>query len=497
MKLNKSSMPSANAASKPTEQSMNAGVGMVHLGFGAFHRAHQALITDTLLKEHGGDWKIVGVCNWGAAGQSIEQTGLEASFANQDNLYTVAVGQDETLSLAIVGAVEQVLFSNQVDAILGYMTQPSVKVVSLTITEKGYCHHPATGRLNLEHPQIQHDLAHLDEPHTAIGFLVAALKKRREDKIAPFTPLSCDNLPHNGVVLQNIILDFAKQLDPKLHDWIAAEVSFPSTMVDRIVPQTSAADQLRVNQALGLEDQQSLVTEPFLQWVIEDKFCNERPAWEKTSIDNIIITDDVTPFEKMKLRLLNGTHSAMAYLGYLAGYQTINQTIQDEAYERFIRYLMDIEISPSLNVEGINLGHYKDSLIARYKNSALKHRTWQIAMDGSQKIPPRFLQTIAYGLQHNIETPGLYLALAAWMKYTRGVDERGAVIDVRDPMAEQFADIWLTNESVEEVVEAFLQLSAIFPPKLAKQAAFKANLLHALELLLEKGAKQSVYDFKC
>lgn len=494
--LNKSTLQQASADAGPNDKNINAGVGIVHLGFGAFHRAHQALITDTLLKEQGGDWKIVGVNNWRAAGKSFAETGVESQFSAQDNLYSVAVGQDESLSLNIVGAIEEVLYSNQVDKILDYMTRESVKVVTLTITEKGYCHFPATGRLNLAHPLIKHDLQHLDQPQSAIGFLVAAIKRRRALDIRPFTPLSCDNLLENGQVLKQVVLDFSQQLDPELHDWIEQNIAFPSSMVDRIVPQTSAEEITRVQEKLGLLDQCCVVTEPFLQWVIEDNFNNDRPAWEKCSIPNILLTADVVPFENMKLRLLNGTHSAMAYLGYLSGYQTISETIDDPLFKQFIRYLMDEEITPSLTVVGIDLNLYKDQLITRYQNSALKHRTWQIAMDGSQKIAPRFLQTIIYDLQHDISNPGLYLALAAWIKYVSGIDEQGETIDVRDPLSEIFAAIWSEHQhNRQQLVEHFLALDAIFPAILANHNGFKQGLVQALGQLLERGAKQSVYDF--
>ncbi|WP_105901348.1 mannitol dehydrogenase family protein [Vibrio gangliei] len=496
MKLNRSNLDKIIAASIPNQRNLNAQVGIVHLGFGAFHRAHQALITDVTMKELGGDWKIVGVNNWRAAGKPIPETGTEQEFAQQDNLYTVAVGENESVSLEVIGAVEEVLFSNQVEKILAYMTSESVKIVSLTITEKGYCHHPSSGRLDVNHPLVVHDLANIDEPHSAIGFLVAALKIRKEQGITPFTPLTCDNLPENGHVLKQVVLDFAEQLEPELATWIRDNVQFPCSMVDRIVPQTTEQDIAAISKQLGADDQCCVSTEPFLQWVIEDKFNNERPLWEQTSISNILLTDDVIPFENMKLRLLNGTHSSIAYLGYLAGYQTVANTIADPDFKTFIRYLMDKEISPSVHVQGIDLEAYKDQLIERYQNTALQHRTWQIAMDGSQKLPQRFLQTIQYGVEHNVSTPGLALAVAAWMKYVSGVDERGAAIDVRDPMASNFFHIWQTHaESLDEVVSAFLKLDTIFSAQLASNEVFKQQLVEYLDQLTQLGVKQTLQRF--
>ncbi|TVO39330.1 mannitol dehydrogenase family protein [Vibrio algivorus] len=496
MKLNRLNLEHVTASSLPNQNNLNAKVGIVHLGFGAFHRAHQALITDVVMKEFGGDWKIVGVNNWLAAGKSEPETGVEQEFSSQDNLYTVAVGQDEQVNLEVIGAVEEVLFSNQVEKILGYMTSETVKIVSLTITEKGYCHLPSTGHLDINNPLIQHDLQHIDQPHSAIGFLVSAIKTRKENGIAPFTPLTCDNLPENGHVLKSVVLDFALQLDPELAVWIKENINFPCSMVDRIVPQTTQDDINNISNQLGVEDGCCVTTEPFLQWVIEDKFNNDRPAWEKTSIANIMLTDDVIPFENMKLRLLNGTHSSIAYLGYLAGYQTVSETMSDPSFSAFIRYLMDKEISPSVDVKGIDLEAYKDQLIARYQNTALQHRTWQIAMDGSQKLPQRFLQTIVFDLEHGINISGLVLAVAAWVKYVSGKDENGDDIDVRDPLKATFNEIWRTHgDSTSELVSAFLSLDSVFSTELASNSTFKAQLIDALNQLIEHGSKQSVQQF--
>ncbi|MBD1577517.1 MULTISPECIES: mannitol dehydrogenase family protein [Vibrio] len=485
--LSNQNIAQANAKIKPNTQIQASTVGIVHLGFGAFHRAHQALITDTLMREIGGNWKIVGV-NWGGID-------VKSQLSPQDNLYTVGVGYNEDLTLHVVGSVDRIINSDESDEVLKYMHSSDVKVVSLTITEKGYCHNPANGHLNLEHPFIVHDLANLDKPKSAIGFLINAIQYRRNNNIAPFTPLTCDNLPENGHVLEQVVLDFAEAYDPELHTWIKANIKFPCTMVDRIVPRTTDDDVKKIEQVLGLVDHACVMTEPFLQWVIEDKFINERPAWDQTSISNIVFTDNVVPFEEMKLRLLNGTHSAIAYLGYLSGYQTVSETMNDDKFKTFVRYLMDTEISPSIHIEGIDLGAYKDSLIERYENAALQHRTWQIAMDGSQKIPQRWLETIQYGLDNNVQIKGLYLALAAWIKYASGIDEQGNDIDVQDPLKETFTDIWANNKESESLINAFLSIEQMFNKKIAANETFKSNLLSALNTLNEHGAKESVHQF--
>lgn len=486
MRLKLSSIAQTQAQIKPSQRSLNAGVGIVHLGFGAFHRAHQALITDTAMCEHGGDWKIVGV-SWG-------RSGVEQQLAPQDNLYSVGIGYNDDLTLQIVGSIHQILTAKQHVEVLDYMSSPQVKIVSLTVTEKGYCHLPATGDLDLSHPLIVHDLANIDAPQSAVGFIVSALNTRKKNGIKPFTPMSCDNLPENGHVLEKVVLQFAKQLDDDLYQWILKHVSFPCTMVDRIVPRTTEQDVTRIETALGMQDKGCVITEPFLQWVIEDKFVDGRPQWEATSIDNVQITENVAAFEEMKLRLLNGTHSAMAYLGYLAGYQTVAQTIHDNDFARFIRNMMDVEITPSIAIQDVDLDRYKDQLIARYQNTALQHRTWQIAMDGSQKLPQRLLRTLDYALTHQLATPCIYLTIAAWMTYVSGVDEQGQNIDVQDPLSDQFAAIWQQyGQNLPEVVNRFLAIDKIFSPQLANNPAVVKGLTQALNQIIQYGAKASVH----
>lgn len=488
MKLSLSSLSQANAAQRPFPSELSAKVGIVHLGYGAFHRAHQALITDTYMKEKGGNWKIVGV-SWG-------NTELQDSMAQQDNLYSVGVGYNDQLDIHIVGAVETILTSREIDKVFAYLRDPAIKIVSLTVTEKGYCHNPATGDLDLEHPFIKHDLEDPTHPQSAIGFLVEGLNYRRLHGIRPFTPMTCDNLPENGHVLEKVVLQFAQARDAELYQWIKDNIQFPCTMVDRIVPRTTAQDINRVSDALGVRDDACVVTEPFLQWVVEDKFVNERPLWETTSIANIQVTDNVQPFEEMKLRLLNGTHSSMAYLGYLSGYSTIAETIADPQFKTFIRAMMDNEITPSVHIQGVDLNDYKNQLIERYENRALKHLTWQIAMDGSQKVPQRFLQTMRYGLEHNIDLSGLYLALAGWIRYVSGIDEQNQPIDVQDPLKETFAQVWEQHKNTpEQLVPAFVAINKVFDPFFAQHPQFIDQLTAALKVIMNVGAKQAVYQW--
>ncbi len=307
-----------------------------------------------------------------------------------------SLGERETAR--VVEVIEDVLVAPEdPEAVLARMADPGVRIVSLTVTEKGYCHSPATGRLAMDHPDIVHDLG-AALPRSAPGFLVRALQRRRAAGVRPFTVMSCDNLPANGRLVRGVVLDLARAVDPGLADWIAAEGRFPSTMVDRITPAVTEADIARVERLTGRRDAAPVLHEPFRQWVVEDDFVDgARPDLGAVGVE---LVGDVTPFEHMKLRMLNGTHSALAYLGYLAGHETIAETVADPVFAAFVRRLWAREIIPAVEAPpGVDLGAYAEALMARYRNPAIRHRTWQIAMDGSQKLPQRILGTMAEGLE--------------------------------------------------------------------------------------------------
>ena len=317
-------------------------------------------------------------------------------------------------------------------AVVALLAAPTTSIVSLTVTEKGYCHNPATGRLDPSHPDIVHDRAHPDVPHSAVGFIVAGLAARRAAGLAPFVVVTCDNLPANGRLLAGLVRDLAALRDNALADWIATNVAFPSTMVDRIVPAMTPADPEEARAATGLLDAAPVSHEPFRQWVIEDRFGNaEQPEWELAGAQ---IVADIAPFEHMKLRLLNGAHSALAYLGYLAGHETIFDAVSDPVLNGFVRRLWD-EIVPMVPPPpDTDLRHYTESLLARFANPTVRHRTWQIAMDGSQKLPQRLLGTIRERLHAGLPIPSLALTVAAWIRYVGGVDEAGQKIECATPL---------------------------------------------------------------
>jgi len=371
------------------------------------------------------------------------------------------------------------------------MCLPSVGIVSLTVTEKGYCHDPATGQLNLAHPDIRHDLATPHRPVSALGFLVEALARRRAAGCTPFTVLCCDNLPHNGRMVAGLLAALATERDAAFGRWVEEHVACPNTMVDRIVPATTDADRAEVAAALGMEDAWPVVTEPFRQWVIEDRFTMGRPAWETAGAE---VVSDVAPYERIKLRLLNGSHSSLAYLGYLSGFETIAETIAQPAFARHIRALMDIEMTPTLLVpQGFDLSRYNAQLLERFANPALKHRTWQIAMDGSQKLPQRLLEPARARLGINAPVDRIALGVAAWMRYVTGIDEAGKPIQVSDPLAARLAAIAAeTGPEAERLVPAYLAVREVFGDDLPSQAPFVAAVTDALKRLYALGARATV-----
>ncbi|MGH0251202.1 mannitol dehydrogenase family protein [Sinorhizobium meliloti] len=460
-------------------------VGIVHLGIGAFHRAHQAVYTDGLLSEDP---------SWGICGVSLRSPETRDALHPQDGLYTLAVQDGEGSDLSVVGSVVELLCApDDPEAVLRRMADPGTRIVSLTITEKGYCHNPATGTLDEGHPDIVHDLANPARPRSAIGFIVEAISRRVSAGIAPFTLLSCDNLPGNGHVLKRIVTQFAEAREPALAA-VVRNVASPSTMVDRIVPATTDSDRSAVASAMGVEDAWPIMTEPFRQWVIEENFPLGRPAWEKAGA---LFVQDVSAFEFMKLRLLNGSHSTLAYLGYLAGAETVADAMALPGMEALVEGLMRHEVSPTLpQLPGFDLPAYRAELLQRFRNPALRHRTWQIAMDGSQKLPQRLLGSIRDRLQAGAGYDRLALGVAAWMRYARGLDEAGRPIDVRDPHAARIAALVQGIDEPDRIVDAFLTMTDVFGTDLPASAPFRAALIKALDGLLRIGAAATLRSFR-
>jgi len=471
--------------SLPTYDRSRLKAKIVHLGFGAFHRAHQGLITSEMLDKTDSDW---GICEVNLFGGEELITQLRA----QDHLYSVAEKGAEKSAVKVIGSVIESLhptFDGK-QAVLEKMAEEQVAIVSMTITEKGYCADPATGKLDQNNGLIKADLLNPSEPTSAIAYLVEALRIRRERNLKAFTIMSCDNVQENGHVARAAVLEFAALVDPELADWIKQNVTFPCTMVDRIVPAATDATLMEIADLVGVNDPCGIACEPFIQWVIEDNFVNGRPDW---SVAGAEFVPDVVPFEEMKLRMLNGSHSFLAYLGYLGGYAHISDTMTNENYRKGAFDMMMQAQAPSLNMpEGTDLQAYAELLIARFTNPSLKHQTWQIAMDGSQKIPQRMGGSLRFHLQNGTDYKWLATGIAGWMKYVGAVDENGAEIDVRDPMAEQFKSIYQQHDTNSAIVKAMLSIESIFGTDLIENESFVSEVNNAYELICSKGARHAV-----
>ncbi|MET7242054.1 mannitol dehydrogenase family protein [Methylobacterium sp. EM32] len=401
--------------------------GIVHLGLGGFHRAHMARYTHDLM-ERDPDALAFGILGVGL--MPGDQRMIDA-LAPQDALYTLVEREGAEETVTVIGSLAGVAFAGETSAaVLDAIDDLAIRIVSLTVTENGYCLDPATKRLNLDHPLIRADLAAPERPKSAIGVIVEALRRRRAAGRPAFTPLTCDNIQHNGDVLRDAVTALARERDPSLADWITTEVVFPSTMVDRITPVTAPADVAGLAERHGLADAWPVFSETFTQWVIEDRFPAGRPAWEKVGAQFV---EDVAPYEFMKLRLLNGSHLAVSGLGRLAGYVTIDESMADPRIAAVMTALMDRETGPTVPpVPGIDLAAYKRTLVARFANPAIRDTVERVNTDAPLNV---LVDPIRSRLAQGGSVAFLALALAAWLRRVRGVDERGGAIEVRHPMA--------------------------------------------------------------
>ena len=395
-----------------------------------------------------------------------------------------------------MGSVREVLFApEQMADVIARIARAETKIVSLTVTEKGYCANVSTRELLWDHPDIANDLLHADQPVSALGVLDAGLHERfrtYDKRGAPLTILCCDNLAENGVVLEALVHRFVARLHPHIVPRLRDNVSFPSSMVDRIVPAPTPQDLLDAAAVLGVEDLGVVRAEPFLQWVIEDKFATIRPAWDAVRVHFVA---DVKPFEKMKLRLLNGSHSLMAYLGHFAGYETIAQTIADPAFEQLVRALM-IEAEATLApITDVNFTAYQQQLIARFSNPANGHRCAQVAMGGSQKIPLRWIAVAAERLATGEDINAITLATAGWIRYIDGSNELDEKIAIHDPLAATFAAISAKHPyDALSFADAVLRIEPVFGA-LGRNPAFAAPVKRFVSQLFCNGAQATVDAF--
>lgn len=445
--------------------------GIVHLGVGAFHRAHQAAYVDDCL--------AAGEAGWGIVGVSLRSADTRDALAPQDGLYTLAIRDSGGESLRVIGSIQSMLVAPEdPGAVLAALTDPRTRIVTLTITEKAYLR-AAGGSLDQAHPNIVHDLANPGSPRTAHGFLTEALARRRAAGTRPFTVLCCDNLPANGATLHRLLIEFAMLREAGLASHVANEVAFPSSMVDRIVPATTDADRARIGEELGVEDAWPVMTEPFCQWVVEDDFPAGRPDWEKFGVTMVA---DVGPFEDMKLRLLNGAHSGIAYLGLLSGHATVDRAFADPAIRQFVDALWAEAISTLPEDAGLDTSAYTAELAKRFSNTALAHRTAQIANDGSQKLPQRIVASALECLEAGTELVHLTLVVAAWIAACAARGKALPEGHFTDPLDAPLTALLSRQLPANETVTAVFDLAGFAKDHVERQTLIELVAVHLVHL---------------
>ncbi|WP_133010719.1 mannitol dehydrogenase family protein [Marinomonas flavescens] len=487
---NLASLP--NSFVTPTYDRSKLKAGIVHIGIGGFHRSHEAFYTDELLA-------TTGTTEWGICGVGLREADRKIGdiLKQQDYLYTLVVKHpDGKIENRVIGSIIDFMLSvDDAAAVTDKMASADTKIVSLTITEGGYNFNPATNEFDFTNPDVQHDLENPQDPKMVFGFLTEALRKRRAAGLPAFTIQSCDNIQHNGNMTRKMLLAFAEKQDADLAKWIEQEVRFPNAMVDRITPVTTPED-IATLQASGVDDAWPVVCEPFAQWVIEDTFSNGRPAWENVGVQFV---PDVTPYETMKIRLLNAGHSVLGLLGSIHGHQTIDGCVADPLFATYLRRFMDVEATPVLApVEGINLENYKSALIERFGNPNVKDNLARICLESSSKLPKFLIPTITENMAKGGSIKFAALVIAAWCYYSdKGVNKNGAALDIVDDMK---AELHTAAAGSQEDKLSFLKLTDVFGD-LAQSTAFtdvyvamldglyaNPNIAEQMQTMLEKDA---------
>ncbi|MGF0539972.1 mannitol dehydrogenase family protein [Agrobacterium sp. ES01] len=450
--------------------------GVVHLGVGAFHRAHQAVFIDDCLAR--------GETEWGIVAASMRSVDTRDALAPQDNLYTYSERDGRSETLRVIGSIIEILVAPENPArLIERLCDPRVRIVTLTVTEKGYLANLPDRSLLLDHPDIRYDLVHGDKPRTIHGVLTEATRRRRQEGGVPLTLLSCDNIPSNGKVLKTLLVQFAQQGDPDLANYIDQNLSCPCVMVDRIVPATTDTDRTAVEQGLGVTDAWPVVAEPYFRWVIEDNFPHGRPALEASGVEFV---DDVEPYEHMKLRMLNGAHTAIAAIGQITGLATVADVYGNPHVKRFIDcYWRELEPTLSAAVSG---GEYVAGLRQRFANPALQHRSVQIASDASQKVPQRILAPLGELIGEKKEHRAVLMALALWIRSCAQKDENGQIIVIRDPVFNGWPPVDQNSLTAEEVIDRFISFDGVFGAEWGANSDFATELVDAYRAIKTHGA---------
>lgn len=487
----RSGMPLSQAAlaslpesvARPSYDRSQVTPGIVHFGVGGFHRAHQAVYVDTLMNEGRAlDWGIFGV------GTMPQDSRMRDALVPQDGLYTLVLKHpDGTLEPRVIGSlIGYLLASDDPERVLAVLTAPATRIVSLTITEGGYLFHPSTGELDASAPGIQPDLLEGAVPSTPFGYITEGLRRRREAGTAPFTVMSCDNIPGNGDVTRRMITSFARLKDNELGAWIEAGVAFPSCMVDRITPVTALEDIASLRSQFGVEDRWPVVCEPFTQWALEDQFPGGRPPFEEVGVQ---LVADVEPYELMKLRLLNASHQALCYLGYLSGYRFAHEVCQDPLFTEFLLAYMDREATRTLHeVPGVDLTAYQHQLIERFANPEVRDTLARLCAESSDRIPKWLVPVIRANLDDGGEVERSALVVAAWARYAEGVDEQGEPIEVVDQLKNR---VMAAAARQQDDPLAFIEDEQLFGD-LGRQDAFTQAYERSLASLHQHGARETL-----
>jgi mannitol 2-dehydrogenase len=455
--------------------------GIVHIGVGGFHRAHQALYLDNYAHQNSdSQWGICGV------GLLEFDQRMRDALHSQNCLYTLVERSPEEDKARVIGSITKYLFApDNPQAVIAAMTDPKCRIITLTITEGGYYYIEGSGEFDANHPTIQHDLQHPETPIGAFGFLTAALDQRCRQGLEPFTVLSCDNLQGNGEIARKMVTAFAELRDPELARWIDKNVAFPNCMVDRITPATTPADIQMVTEQFGIQDAFPVVAEPFLQWVVEDRFSAGRPNWESVGVQ---MTSDVHPYEMMKIRLLNASHLLIGYLGSLAGYTYVHEVMADPLIRQAVDRLME-EVTPTLQpVPGIDLTDYKKTLVERFANPKIRDQLPRLCLNSAAKMPKFILGSLRDALRQGGAIDYLSLTIAAWFHYLKGQDDQGNLILIDDPMADM-----LTQKSQAGGTDPkpLLSLTEIFGD-LSQSSRFVDAVAKDLQSLYEVGSKATL-----
>jgi len=485
-------MPSLNAASLsslretipvPDFDRAQVTSGIVHFGVGGFHRAHEAMYLDRLMNEGKAlDWGICGI------GVLPGDRRMKDVMDAQDCLYTLVIKHpDGTLEPRVIGSIVDYLFApDDPEAVIEKMAAETTRIVSLTVTEGGYNIHAVTGEFDAKAESVLQDLQPGAVPVTVFGLVTEALVRRRDRDLAPFTVMSCDNIQGNGDVAKKVFAAFARLREEKLGDWVEREVPFPNSMVDRITPVTADADRDILAERFGVQDAWPVVCEPYIQWVLEDHFGAGRPPLKDVGVQ---LVEDVEPYELMKLRLLNASHQALCYLGYLAGYRFAHEVCQDPLFTRFLLAYMDREATPTLSpVPGVDLDDYKHTLIDRFANPEVRDTLARLCAESSDRIPKWLLPVVRANSQAGRDIERGALVVAAWARYAEGVDEQGEPIQVVDRLRET---LMAAASRQHEDPTAFIADREVFGD-LIDDPRFVAAYTKSLASLHERGARATL-----